>query len=294
MTRAIALYTAARRRCKEQHSYWLNQYRTLQTTEGFRAEKHLRKGWTYSNNACGIFPRYRLADAILINLERLVPTEETSVPEVIQFTREAAEIAYSKLSDELGTIEHHKVALGALREQFEDFKAFLEARSLEGDLKIDSLPYRRVLAEDESADLWKQLNRCWGIRGPGYGWIPLTDDPLPAGLLTFHEDLWDARNGNGVLGSFFDQHDIARCFLVREMGPPDFQIDTVLASEPYDGSESFLFTDSHWVLYRSHESSLTLAGTIAEFFLRKWPDAHQLSYRGPFCTSDLRGSQSSS
>ena len=66
-------------------------------------------------------------------------------------------------------------------------------------------------------------------------------------------------------------------------------LDSELARPVYDGSESFLFRDSDWLVYASHESSLTLAGSIADFFRERWSDADSLGYGGPFHTDDLRG-----
>jgi hypothetical protein len=128
------------------------------------------------------------------------------------------------------------------------------------------------------------------VGGAGYGWFPLTDDVPPPGTLTFHADLWRARGGHTLLQRFLLRNGVQHCFLLRELGPPDFQMEVILIPEAYDGSESFLFCDAKWVLYTSHESSLTLTGTLADFFRREWIDAEEVSYRGAFHTADLRGS----
>jgi hypothetical protein len=78
------------------------------------------------------------------------------------------------------------------------------------------------------------------------------------------------------------------------MGLPDYELDGALVDAMYDGSEKFLFADRDWILYSSHESSLTLTGRLATFIRDLWPDADQLSYGGPFHTADLRGTWSMS
>jgi hypothetical protein len=112
----------------------------------------------------------------------------------------------------------------------------------------------------------------------------------PVGVLTFHQELWNFRSGNDLLLRFLEKQNISRCFLLRELGPPNFELDLDLINPLYDGSESFLLSNAGWVLYTSHESSLTLAGTIAEFFRGEWTDADCLAYGGPYHTEDLKGS----
>jgi hypothetical protein len=107
--------------------------------------------------------------------------------------------------------------------------------------------------------------------------------------LAFHEELWTARRGNQLLQRFLREQNVLRCNLLRELGPPHFELDVLLAKAVYDGSESFLFDNADWVLYTSHESSITAAGSLAEFLRAAWSDAEMLAYGGPFHTDDLRG-----
>ncbi|HET9318710.1 MAG TPA: hypothetical protein VFO27_03005, partial [Bryobacteraceae bacterium] len=45
-----------------------------------------------------------------------------------------------------------------------------------------------------------------------------------------------------------------------------------------------------WVVYASHESSITIAGEwLTRIFKEKWPEWSQKSYGGPYSTKDLRG-----
>jgi hypothetical protein len=289
MSDAHGLHTAARRFCIAQYAEWVQKYAQLKPT----AENYLTPGWTYSEDQCRIFPRYRLAKATLINLERTVPHTNLRLEDMLETTLDAGENAFSSLSSELLRL-NSAIALHALDDQRASYSAFLMQIAAQDHIDVDALPFRRVLSEAESEALWEKLKDTWGVRGAGFGWFPLSEDAAPKGALTFHAELWDARNGSEVLKRFLAEAHIERCFLLRELGPPDYEIDTALADAVYDGSESFLFVDDAWVLYVSHESSLTLAGTIADYYRRVWPDADQLSYGGPFHTSDLRGSWSSS
>ena len=266
----------------------MQKYLPLQLVTG----NDLNSRRMYSQERCRIFPRYRLAEDTLINLERFVPDAETAVSTSLQIAQEAGEVAYSELSAELAALENGSVVLAALREQLDSYLSFLVDIVQQPNKQIEPLPFRRVLQAAESNELWQMLSEKWKIRGPGYGWFPLSDDPAPEGALTFHQELWDARDGEEHLRNFLAAEHIERCFLLRELGPPNYELDVALVDAIYDGSEKFLFAGRDWVLYSSHESSLTLTGRLASFIRDVWPDADRLSYGGAFHTADLRGTWS--
>ena len=82
---------------------------------------------------------------------------------------------------------------------------------------------------------------------------------------------------------------IERCFLLLE-GPVDYEIARSLVDPMYRGDESFVTSDFEWLVYSSHESSIAVAGWLADFFRTRWRDWDRISYAGPFHTADLRGS----
>jgi hypothetical protein len=49
-------------------------------------------------------------------------------------------------------------------------------------------------------------------------------------------------------------------------------------------------SDFEWLVYSSHESSIAVAGWLADFFRAKWSDWGSVAYGGPFHTIDRRGS----
>jgi len=197
MSDAYLLHTAARRFCIAQHAEWLQQYIQLKPT----AENYLTPGWTYSDDQCRIFPRYRFAEATLINLERTVPDAHLHLGDMLDTALEAGEAAFSSLSSELSALKNSAIALQALDDQKASYCAFLMQTAAQ-DHHVDPLPYRRVLSDAESERLWDKLRDTWGIRGAGYGWFPLSEDAAPQEALTFHAELWDARNGREVLQHF--------------------------------------------------------------------------------------------
>jgi hypothetical protein len=269
-----ALHRAARRFCIEQFDDWVAKYSSFPG------------GGPYSPEAYRIFPRYRLAQDTLINIERLVFGVSASVAQVKEELLKAGSSAFESLA---GEFKNQLPPLLALQDQLSVYSAFVKQLDTDMIHRVEPLPFRRVLSSKEVAALWLDLLGKWGVRGAGYGWFPLSDDPKPIGALAFHTDLWDARRGDVLLQKFLALEDVARCYLLRELGPPDYEVDHELAKPLYDGSETFLFRDKSWMIYASHESSLTLVGSVAEFFREQWSDADSLGYGGPYHTNDLKG-----
>jgi hypothetical protein len=69
----------------------------------------------------------------------------------------------------------------------------------------------------------------------------------------------------------------------------DFEIARSLVDPIYGGDESFVTSDFEWLVYSSHESSIAVAGWLADLFRAQWRDWESVSYGGPFHTADLRG-----
>jgi hypothetical protein len=270
----------------DQHAFWVKAYVDLQAAEQFEMKNYLNPSLTYSGEAYELFPRYRLADDTLINIERIVFEPLTPIENVQQALSTAGSEAFAYLAQEM---KEHGPAVKALELQLTLYRKFIESLVYIFPEEVKPLPFRRVLSNEESTALWGTLQTRWGIRGPGFGWFPLSDDVRPQGALTFHEELWKSRDGAAILQRFLREQGTNHCHLLRELGPPDYEIEIALANPIYDGSESFLFSDGGWVVYTSHESSLTLAGSVAEFFSAEWSDAEQVAYGGPYHTEDLRG-----
>ncbi|HEY6185692.1 MAG TPA: hypothetical protein VIW67_25855 [Terriglobales bacterium] len=283
MDEKTALHTAARRFCEEQHSHWATQYMELEQTANSRGSRPFSADWKYSDESYRLFPRYRLDEAILVELERLTPATLGAPRTAVV---EAGQRALSRLTFEF---KEKPVARLALENEFAAYRSFIKSQSTSELDAVSPLPYRRVLKPEESESTWTLLKGRWGVEGRGVYWYPIgTADP-PLGAIAFHQELWDTRNGHELLLRFLRQNVIDRCFLLQEIEAVDYEIDVNLIKSRYMGDEAFLTSDGDWLLYISHESSLTLAGSLATFFQNEWTDFERLSYGGPFHTNDLRG-----
>jgi hypothetical protein len=206
-----------------------------------------------------------------------------SLEEARKLLHEAGRRALSSLTREFQRSGEACVALNDEVKAFELYIAGLDARQL---CHIEPLPYRRVLLDPESQQLRQKLRTRWGVAGY---WYPLSKCDPHANVIAFHQGLWEQRNGTSLLFQATRERGIERCFLLLE-GPQDYEIDSSLMDPIYGGNESFLTSDFGWLVYSSHESSIAVAGWLADFFRVQWPDWGSVAYGGPFHTPDLRGS----
>jgi|SRR5208337_767757 len=290
MDEKTALHTAARRFCMARHAQWWEQYRELERA-GKSQVKDPRSsaGWNYSVAAFALFPCYRLDDEILAEVEFLVPASCTSPVELGQALSNAAERGFVKLE---GEFQGNPVAISALRNELAAFLGYVADVAGEDLSRVEPLLFRRVLAASESDHLWRLLAERWGV-GKEPSWFPLNERTPPENAIAFHKELWDARGGTSLLLGSIAEHGIERCYVLREFGPPDYELERS-AVDPYvdayhDGGEAYITSDGEWLLYSSHESSITVAGWLADYFRRQWPDADKVTYNGPFHTDDLKG-----
>ena len=273
----LALHTAARTFCANQHSHWWGEYMPLVKSGQDRVRKQ------YSNAAYSLFPRYRLDEAIRIGVERITGDEFRSLEEARKLLLEAGHRALSSLLQEFQQSPEARVALTDEWKAFDSYISSLDPIQL---AQIKPLPYRRVLTKSESEQLRQKLNTIWGAKGY---WYPLSKCDPQTNVIAFHQELWEQRDGTSLLLQGIQQRAIERCFLLLE-GPVDYEIARSLVEAMYRGDESFVTSDFEWLVYSSHESSIAVAGWLANFFRKQWRDWEAVAYGGPFHTADLRGS----
>jgi len=281
-----ALHTAARRYCQERFFYWIQIYEDLQRKENWQVQKLFEPGWDYSEEAYRTFPRYRIDKAIQIEVERLAVDSGVVLDEMRARLLKACDVAEAQLEAEL----KEPIARKALQEEGQDYRAYmlvLRANDLDD---IEPLPFRRVIGELESKRLWNQLKEVWGI-DRSY-WFPLKEGPVPQNVVAFHSDYFEAINGVALLREALLSRNIARVFQLHEFGDPDYEIELGIFEPDYrDGGESYSTSDRcDWVVYASHESSVTVCGDwLIQAFREKWPGCDERTYKGPYSTEDLRG-----
>jgi hypothetical protein len=273
----VALHTAARTFCANQHSHWSGEYMPLVQSGQDRLGNDYSE---YSKVAYSLFPRYRLDEAIEVEVERITGQQFRSLEEARKLLLEAGNRAFSSLLQEF---QRSPEACIALTDEWKVFEAYISSLDAVQLARIEPLPYRRVLEDSESERLRQKLRTRWGVTGY---WYPLSKCDANTNVIAFHQELWEQRDGTSLLLQVTQERAIRRCFLLRE-GPQDYEIYRSLIDPTYGGLESFVTSDFEWLVYSSHESSIAVAGWLADFVRAQWPDWGSVAYGGPSLACDI-------
>lgn len=289
MDPVTALHTAARRYCQSSFSKWSEGYIALQTDGKAEIRDANQPGWNYSDASYRMFPRYRLAQAIQVEVERIIPTSVESLDEMGKLLLQATQVPEERLKSQL----NNPIASNALLVEAKEYRTYIRQLT-DSDLgAIEPLPYRRVLSTVESEHLWELLRTRWGV-GDDHYWFPLREGDPPSNVVAFHEDFFSLRWGIETLKRALRDRGVDRVFQLQEFGPPDpdYEIDVSILEPIYaDGGEQYFTPEAaDWLVYASRESSITIAGDwLMECFTKTWPDWTARTYQGPYATVDLRG-----
>jgi hypothetical protein len=286
MDEKTALHTVARRYCQERFSEWVQVYEDLQRNENWRVDNLFKPGWDYSDEAYRTFPRYRVAKNTQTEIERLAADSRMSPAEMRRFLIAASEKAQAGLQIELT----NKLAHEAIREEAEDFRVYVETLAPTDLIHVEPLPYRRVLGREESELHWGELRKAWSVGG-GY-WFPLKEGQMPPNILAFHTDYFQSINGQRILREALERQGVSHVLLLHEFGDPEYEIELGIFEPGYrDGGEQYSTSkQADWIVYASHESSITVGGEwLINVFRSLHPECIELTYRGPHSTVDRRG-----
>jgi hypothetical protein len=267
---ASILHNAARNYCIQRILVWKGVYADL--TASGRDHVRLRDDvWEYTKEARGVFPRYNVLDAILLEVERWVPEPSTSLDETrIRLAVLAAE------AEGVLTKSRDPVAIAAINDERNAFKTFLRDCDIKACAALPQLPFRRVLAKDEHDMLRAAFDAAWGNC---YGGV--VEHPAPPPYLTLHTAVMDAPGASDMLRGAIADLGVARVleFLESAIG---YELDLAFAEFRYKGLESQWTSGDHaWMVYVSHESSITLGGEhLIAAMLARVPDLLRYKYRG--------------
>ncbi|WP_433056592.1 hypothetical protein [Dactylosporangium sp. CS-033363] len=123
-------------------------------------------GYEATIEAKRIFPRYRAVEAILVDVERLDPDRLPGAGVVAEELLEAAEHAQSPFVEPPSA----EVEAQAAADERRLFAGVVRDWTARAEIRVDPLPYRRVLPPEESADWRAKLVRRWGVRD--FSWHP--------------------------------------------------------------------------------------------------------------------------
>lgn len=268
MNESQALHTAARRYCLDRHAYWCNRYSAIKSKRGFRHGP-------YSKAELATFPRYNVLNAIRVELERIDPEslgEIADARELIVLAGETAEDSFTR--GPVGAIEER--AMAEEREAFAKYVDELTPADLEA---IEPIPYRRVLSSEESKSIWSRLEARWQI--PAGYWYPLADCAL-SDVVAFKVGAFAVAVTQECLQDILSAHGIDRIWELREYGP-EYVEDVSLFEPSYNFAEGYWTSgDMDWIVYASHEGSITVAGWLLMSIKEVWPSWQSSLWTSPF------------
>jgi hypothetical protein len=273
MNAVAALHNAARRYCLEQIGYWLQAYAEL-SAAGKDQTREPGDGGSYTEDAYGLFPRYHVLQAILSEVERAVPTDFDSIDTARTWLAKAAKTAQNPFT----VNPNHPMQERAMAEERDAFVHFVEHSDEDDWRRSQPLPYRRVLQTDEADEHHQDFCKRWG---QWYGGAA-NDQRHEDQCLTLHTDWVDALPGHEqAIQSMLSTRGVTRLFEIREFGD-SYELDLQAVDFSYDGAEGYWFVDDlDWMIYASHESSITFGGDwLIQAVRNSTTDIGKYVYRG--------------
>ncbi len=264
-----ALHTAVRRYCIDRYRYWSVEYGS--TVAG---DRH-RIGSGYTDEALSIFPRYNVMDAVRIEVEKQRPADFKSLKEAKDFFILAALQAQSQFTQKaIGSIDAQ-----AIDEERKRLVEYIENQTETELAAVEALFYRRVLSESEEKEILKSLASRWKITDKY--WYPLSLEK-PENVEAFQDAYFEREVGYDFLIQEFEKRKVDRIFEIREYGA-SFEIERTIFKPTYNGAEGIWCSLTFdWVIYVSHESSITFSGWILKNVQDAWPNWKDRIWTSPF------------
>ncbi len=273
MTPTQALHTAARRYCMDRSDMLRSLYNE---EEDQRESKGLYPpgGYSYLPEDYEVFPRYNVLDAILVEVEKLTPDDARTADQMRGLLASAGRAAQSPFTQE----PHNDIEKRVIAEERDLFCAYVSGISEEELRSAEPLPYRRVLSSEESQRLGSQLNQRWGVDREDY-WHPLISEELPPSVVAFDANSVHEHVPLAALHDILERRGVRRLWELHEYGT-EYELDLGLFAPVYTGSEGYWTSiGMDWLMYASHEGSLTVAGDwLIEEVRAAWPEWEQHLY----------------
>lgn len=254
------LHSAARQYCEDQYRVWSEKYSRL------AAEGGDRNGYYYTPEAYRTFPRYQVLDAVRTELERLTGADLEDIDEARDLLVLAGETAQSD-----STEYDDRDAQQAVAEERQKFVDHLRSLSKEQIESTEVLPWKRVLSPEEADQIWSSLEGRWGLKRREY-WYPLRESK-PDEVEAVQDSHFLEAFTPPKLREVLRNRGVERLWELREYGP-EYELDVELFDPCYTGAEGFWTSagDPDWIVYASHESSITVGGWLLGQVQRDWTD----------------------
>jgi hypothetical protein len=242
MTHVEALITLARRYCTDNFTYWSNRYSIERTGTDMP--------YTYSDSDYNLFPRYNVLLAILEGIETLVPKDFQDVEHCKQELKHIGLSAQSLFTEG----EQTPIEQAAIQDERQKFVEYIDNITEADILSAEPMPYRRRLKRTEKEDVRKSLLEKWNFNG--HYWDPLEDHSPQPVVFLMQRNITE--NDLEKILAFIKNIAGDKVFEIKEDGS-DAEIEFELLD--FDCHET-IYCDKgfHWIVYCSHESTITFGG----------------------------------
>ena len=167
-----------------------------------------------------------------------------------------------------------------MQEEREAFAAFVRRVPVSILTAVEPLPYVRVLSDEDADWAWTVVEQAWGVERH-QRWYPLRGR-RPAHVEAFEDrHLLEAVSVERFRALLADRG-VERVWDLREDGPAR-ERDVSTFAPRYDWWETVASSSRpDWIVYASHESSITVGGWLLDAVKREWPEWHRHVWTTPF------------
>lgn len=238
--------------------------------------------------------RCALLDAILDEIEHTAPEDFGTVAEAREALLRAGQQASVWQAQYL---EHHHgepvvrseppdwtaKERAAVEEERSAYLAYLAALTEEDAARAEPVPYRRVLSPTKRRRVRRLLRTRLGVAPGVHYWYPLEPAVVPAGMevLAVQDAYFHKEVGAETLRTILRRRGITRVWQIEESQfAHDYEQDPHWCTFYQTGGETY-WSSHHvdWVVYASHERSLTFAGHwLVRAVEEVWPNWEQRVY----------------
>ncbi|WP_143305670.1 hypothetical protein [Chitinophaga vietnamensis] len=252
MTHTTALVTAARRYCDENYSYWAIRYAQERTGLDF-------PDYTYTDNDYNIFPRYNILGAIRAEVETLTAQAFNNLDTLREKLITMARAATAHFSD----TPYNAIEAAAIEDEKNKFIHFISAITTAELEQEPPLPHRRRITGDEKIRVMQQLLQRWNYDADY--WDPVEPRCAAETLFLPMESL--TQEDLAALTAFLRSY--GEPYLVeieedRECTEIEYNIFTPTKVETACFDHTY-----RWLIYGSHEMTVTFAGAELLAFIRQ-------------------------
>lgn len=284
-----AIHTAARRYCSERAADWRQVYQSRIDEVGGDSRN------VPTAEAVPIYSRYQILEATQIEIERTTGRKFDTVEQARTCVLQAAQDALleetrppdlilshkdllkdpAKLMERMSALgpkakvvskgkntdKEDRIRKQVMEAEVADFDVFISSMDETKLGEVERLAFRRTLNDEESTRLLGVMRDRWGVDGEWYPLDRAADAEPPAQAVAFQSKPFFTKDLVTLLWKILSRVEIERVYEIREGSAADREIEVELLKPWYDFNEGFWLDDSgEWLIYASHEGSVTVAG----------------------------------